>query len=103
MPSRQVNLDGIGFVTIAKRHGNTNLRLSIKPDRKVSLSMPYWTPYLVGERFIKSREDWIKQQLLQIPESLLLSGDLIGKNHRLHFVSSDSSQVKVRHTNTEIV
>lgn len=102
MASRQLFLKDVGPVTIVKRRCNNSLRLSVKADRQVQLSMPYWTPYLIGESFIRNRKDWILSQLDKIPENRLAHGDRIGKNHRLYFLPSTSKRVNVSVSSTEI-
>src|SRR5579859_4715406 len=102
MAKRQVYIQEVGLVTILKRRGNTNLRLSVKPDHQVVLSMPYWAPYKIGEQFVKSRSEWIHDQLQKIPAVSLQNGDQIGKHHHIYFQSSNTENIKVTLTNTEI-
>lgn len=102
MPKKQFYLEGVGPVIIAKRRGTSSLRLSVKPNRQVNLTMPYWTPYLAGERFLLNRRGWIKNQLAKIPDNILEHGDGIGKYHRLYFVAGNNVRITVKLTPTEI-
>ena len=103
MPKKQYRIDGVGLVTISKRRGAKNLRLSVRANGQVSLSIPYWTPYAVGEVFIKKRQGWINQQLEKMPVNPLNHGDLIGKNHRLIFLPSKNEAVVICKTPTQII
>jgi predicted metal-dependent hydrolase len=76
-------------VTIYKRRGNRNLRLSLGSNGQVRVSIPAWAPYQAGLDFANSRIDWIRHQ--QKPARLLSHGQAIGKAHHLHFVAQDSA------------
>jgi predicted metal-dependent hydrolase len=72
-------------VTIYKRRGASSLRVSIRPDGKVRVTIPTWTTYSAGIAFVKSRMDWIIEQ--QIPVTNLLQGQAVGKAHHLTFMA----------------
>lgn len=76
--------DGLA-VTVVKRRGNRNLRLSLGPNNQVKVSIPVWAPYKTGKEFARARKDWIKQH--QRPVELLKHGQTIGKSHQLRFVT----------------
>lgn len=81
MPSKQFSIAGIGDVSIIKRAGNRNLRLSIKPDGAVVVTIPSWATYNSGVRFAESRREWIVEQ--RPVKSLLEDGQPVGKYHHL--------------------
>ena len=81
MPSKQFSLAGVGEVTIIKRATNRNLRLSIKPDGAVVVTIPSWASYHSGLSFAESKRDWIMEQ---VPEkNILQDGQAVGKYHHL--------------------
>jgi predicted metal-dependent hydrolase len=84
MANKEFALDDQLTVTVYKRRGARNLRLSIAPNGKVRVTIPAWAPYKAGIDFAKSRAAWIKSQ--QKPVGLLVDGQAVGKAHRLHFV-----------------
>jgi predicted metal-dependent hydrolase len=106
MAIKQIDISGIGNVTLYKRRGNRSLRLSITSDGEVRVSMPYWLPYAAGEQFAVSKAGWIAAHRVPTPE-LLQHGQAIGKAHHLHFTASAQatritsrlklSQVEVTH------
>jgi predicted metal-dependent hydrolase len=83
MASKEFQLDDQLMVTIYKRRGSRNLRLSIAPNGKVRVTIPAWAPYKAGLDFANSRLAWIQSQ--QRPVNLLSDGQQIGKAHRLSF------------------
>lgn len=85
MAQRQVYIDGIGEVTLAKRRGTRSLRLSINATGRVRIGLPLWVPYSTGINFAKSRRDWINEQQVFNQHAQLRSGMKIGKAHTLYF------------------
>ncbi|MDB5176034.1 MAG: hypothetical protein JWM81_892 [Candidatus Saccharibacteria bacterium] len=84
MPAKQFSLDDNLVVTISKRKSSRNLRLSIKPDGAVHVSIPLWATYRSGVAFARSRQEWIMAK--RVPQGYLIDGQIIGRSHRLHFV-----------------
>src|SRR4051812_42619434 len=72
-------------VTIYKRRGAGSLRLTIRPDGKVRVTIPMWAPYKAGLDFVRSRMDWIHSQ--HTPAASLLQGQAVGKAHHLIFMA----------------
>lgn len=87
MSSKIVKIEGIGFVTLVKKRGNTNIRLSFDRKGAVRVSQPYWLPYQAGIEFAKQRKIWIETHR---PErsSVLSHNDRIGKAHRIQFTAN---------------
>lgn len=85
MAQRQVYINGIGEVVLAKRRGTHSLRLSVNAAGRVRVGMPYWLPYSKAINFAKSRQDWINEQQVLNQHALLRDGMKIGKAHTLYF------------------
>jgi predicted metal-dependent hydrolase len=49
----------IGAISIKKKIGNRNIRITVHPIRGVNVSIPWLTRYSSAERFIFEREEWI--------------------------------------------
>lgn len=77
-------------VKIYKHKSSRSLRLSISSKGEVRVSIPYWTPYLVGLQFAKSRAAWIESQ--QKPTLILNSGQAVGKAHHLSLLPSTAAK-----------
>jgi predicted metal-dependent hydrolase len=101
--SKQIDLPEIGLVTLQKRRGNSNLRLSFSRDGNVRVSLPYWVPYQAGIEFVRQRSSWINKHRPDTPNHLQHQ-DRIGKAHRLIF-QLDTSKLKptVRTAKNQIV
>src|SRR3990167_2104620 len=93
MAQKLAYIDGIGDVTLAKRRGTRNLRLSINPSGRIRVGLPYWLPYKAATAFAKSRRDWIAEQQVLNQHALLRHGLKIGKAHRLYFNQEPDAQV----------
>jgi predicted metal-dependent hydrolase len=74
---REIILSG-GIVCYARKYRRArNMRIIIRKDGSVRLSLPFFVPYRVGEIFLRSRETWIKERLATLPDEpddLLLRG-----------------------------
>lgn len=86
MPNKRFTLDDGLPVSIYKRRGNRNLRLTVNHEGEVRVSIPAWAPYRTGLEFARSRRDWISSQ--RRPAALLRDGQPVGKAHHLHFRAS---------------
>lgn len=102
MANKTAFIPGIGDITLAKRRGNTNIRLSFGRDGTVRVSLPHWLPYQAGIEFAKARHNWITSHR-PVGNPLLKEGDRIGKAHRLTFVADGSlAKATVRTTQLKI-
>jgi len=95
MAIRVVFIEGIGQITLAKRRGTRNLRLSINANGRVRVGLPYWIPYKTAINFAKSRRDWITEQQILNEQAVLRSGVRVGKAHTLYFYM-DPTQKNIR-------
>lgn len=96
MAQRTVLIPGIGEVTLAKRRGSSHIRLSVTAEGRIRIGLPHWTPYAAGIAFAKSRQEWITAQLNKHAQIILKEGDLIGKAHRLHFMSTKQLEPRIK-------
>ncbi len=64
--------------SVRRRRGARGLRLVVKSDGEVVLTMPHSYPLIVGQRFVARKQAWIvetRQQILKRPRPLLSQGD----------------------------
>ena len=85
--------DDIGNVSIYKNKKSRSLKLSIKSDGQLRLTMPVWVPYSTGVNFIQKNKKWISEHKLS-PQKALSDQQKIGKEHRIIFIDSDSKVVR---------
>ena len=101
MAGKDFALENGTTVTIFKRRGSRNLRLSIAPHGKVRVTIPAWAPYRTGLEFARSKQDWIAAQ--QKPAEVLKDGQAIGKAHHLRFVPQADNVISTRLSKTEVL
>jgi predicted metal-dependent hydrolase len=100
---KQFSVPDIGEVHVYKRSGVRNLRLSIRSDGSIRVTIPAWAPYVSGVNFVQSKADWIKKHAVQ-PAGMFVHGQAIGKSHRLVLVPSVKvSKPATRVKNTEVI
>ncbi len=98
---KHVVIDGIDVpILFAKRKGTRIIRLSMKSDGTIRVSVPYGVPELLAKRFIMQKRDWILEHIK--PKTLLSDGQHIGKNHTLSVVEGTSTRSHSKITDTEI-
>jgi len=103
MAFKQFHVDSIGQITVYKRRGARSLRLSIRHDGSLRVTVPPWMPYAAGVEFARSRQSWIAEHAVPAAEAIA-EGQLIGKSHRVHFKrSAEASRTTTRLKGTEII
>jgi len=103
MATKKITIPDIGEVTLVKRAGSRNLRLSVTASG-IRVSMPPWTPFSAGHAFALSHTAWIQNELSGQSYPLLESGQKIGKLHYLRFEHVLNGQPTTgRVTATEII
>lgn len=103
MAFKQFHVDSIGQITVYKRRGARSLRLSIRHDGSLRVTVPPWMPYAAGVEFARSRSTWILEHAVPASEAMA-EGQLVGKSHRVHFQSSGAaSKPATRVKPTEII
>lgn len=103
MSQKRITLPEIGEVTLQKRKGARNIRLTVGHDGALRVSMPPWSPYKVAEAFILSKSAWIQQHQINKKQPVLLPDYRIGKAHRIRFIHEHRTTVMCRVTSTELV
>jgi len=103
MAVKKFDLPDIGTVHVYKRAGARNLRLTIRSDGTVRVTIPAWSPYAAGTSFARSRADWIRRHAGG-PKASLVDGQAIGKSHRLKLVPTHGiSKPRSRIGQTEVL
>lgn len=96
-----INVEGIEQpIVLARRKGTKNLKISIKGDGQVRVSVPYGVPEMFAKRFVREKADWIIQH--QKPQNLIRNGAHIGKNHILTILTTDAGRHSTKITATAI-
>jgi predicted metal-dependent hydrolase len=92
---KSIYVDSLGHhVILARRKGTRNMRISIKSDGTVRLSIPYGLSEERAHKFLVEKSDWISKHAK--PKVLIQNGAHIGKSHVIYFENSDIQTVKTR-------
>ncbi len=62
MPNQVVQFEHIGIVTFSRNRRSKNIKLSVKPDKSVLVSFPYYASKKEVVQFLHKNQDWIRQQ-----------------------------------------
>ncbi|HWT55473.1 MAG TPA: SprT-like domain-containing protein [Candidatus Microsaccharimonas sp.] len=87
MAFKQFEVEGIGPVFVYKRAGVRSLRMTIRSDNTVRVTIPAWSPYTAGVKFAQSKVDWIAKHKGH-DAAPLAHEQSIGKAHRLKLIPS---------------
>ena len=88
-------------VIIARRRGTRSLRLTLRGDGTIRLSVPYGVSDAQAQKFIRDKADWIKSH--HTPSITLHEGAHIGKSWRLHFEQTAGDTTKTRLAKNTII
>ncbi len=66
--SKIIDFEGIGEVSLRKYKGCKNLRIAVKHDGAVRVSLPYWVTWQAAIDFLREKYDWILNQKARITE-----------------------------------
>jgi len=64
--SKSVHIEQVGDVTLSVNERSTRIRLSIKSDGEIVVSMPPSAPARDAIRFVESKADWIRKHKLKL-------------------------------------
>jgi len=107
MSVKQVFIENIGEVTINKNRQATRFRITIRPDGKVRVTIPWIASFQSGEKFIAEHLQWIsqtKEKLAKKPftPKLIQPGHLFStRNYHYHVSSTDVPRFKIRYIEKE--
>ncbi|MCA9324038.1 M48 family metallopeptidase [Candidatus Saccharibacteria bacterium] len=98
---KSVYIDGIGHpIIIARRKGTRSLRLSIKTDGTLRVTVPYGVPEFMAKKFVTDKREWIEKHLK--PQTVVRANTHIGKNHQLIIKNGTGTRPSSRVSDTEI-
>lgn len=107
MNCKQINIGGIGPVTISKNRLAKRLKISVRPDGTIRASIPWYTSFQNGEKFLTENIQWIAQTRDKLAKKqcvpkLLQPGHLFStRNFRYEMHPADVNRLKIRYTENE--
>lgn len=100
MSVKKVEVAGIGPVSMFKRKGAKNIRLSVAHNGEVKVMLPSWAPYGAGITFLSKHIDWINEQ--RPVQKLIPQGYPVGKAHHIHYDRSSGTSITTRVTSNQV-
>ena len=99
---KQIDIAGLEQpVILARRKGVKHLRISIKNDGVVRVSVPYGVPEFIAKQFVLKKTDWINQHVK--PSAQMYDKLHVGKHHRLIVDSTSSRRSHTKISSNEII
>jgi predicted metal-dependent hydrolase len=98
---KSIYVDSIGTeVIISRRRGTRSLRLAVRSDGTIKITVPYTVSEKQAIKFLEQKSDWIAKHHKK--PTLLEHGAHIGKSHMLYFDVSDTDKIRTRLTANKI-
>jgi len=72
MSTKYVNIEHVGLVSFTINERSRRIRLSVKSDSEIVVSMPPSVLYRDAIRFVESKADWIRKHQTKIQAGLTL-------------------------------
>mgnify|MGYP000908321937 CR=1 FL=1 len=92
---KQIHVDGLNLpIILARRKGTRSIRIAIKSDGTIRLSVPYMVSERQAPKFLESKTDWIQKHHKK--PVILRPDDHIGKSNRIVFENVGSNDIKTR-------
>jgi len=97
MPRKVVQIKNIGTVTFSQNNRSKNIKISVKPDKSVLVSFPFYISGKEALSFVTKNADWISLQQQKIgkktnnPEE---GKQILTKNHKVVFLKAEDSRAE---------
>ena len=107
MSTKQIHIKEVGIVTIHKNRQATRLKITVKPDGIVRVTIPWMASFATGEKFLSEHLQWIAQTKEKLAKKksapkLIMPGLLFStRNYHYHVISIDVPRFKIRYVEKE--
>ena len=105
MPVKVVQFKHIGKVTFNKNRRSKNIKISVKPDKSVLVSYPFYVRIHEAADFVLKNEEWIyRQQQKQSSRRITFNEnqEIETKLHLVTLLKGDSYSAKIKNKNAHI-
>jgi predicted metal-dependent hydrolase len=96
MSNKVVQLNRVGTVTFSRNRRSKNIKISVKPDKTVLVSFPFYVSGKEALAFVQKNEDWItlQQQKFELRKNRIEAGsELKTKLHTLTFLQGEKNKI----------
>ncbi len=104
MTAKVVQFNQIGAVTFVKNRRSKNIKISVKPDRSVRVSFPFYVSVSEASQFVMKNIDWIsgQKQKFDIESSKIEVGQFQTKLHTVQITEAADNKTKINKDFIEI-
>jgi predicted metal-dependent hydrolase len=88
-------------IVISRRKGTRSIRISVKSDGRIQLSIPYSVSERQAVKFLEQKSEWIDKH--HKPQHILENGMHIGKSNKIVILKASAEKIKTRLKTNEIV
>ena len=107
MPFKEVFVENLGEVTISRNRQSVRFKISVRPDGKVRVTIPWLASFVSGEKFLTQHLQWIadtreKMAKKPVASNTIQPGHLLStRNYHYHICSADTPQLRIRYVREE--
>jgi hypothetical protein len=104
MTAKVVQFKQIGEVTFVKNRRSKNIKISVKPDRSVRVSFPFYVTSSQASKFVLKNVEWInkQQKKFETKNSLIEVGQFQTKLHTVQISESTENKTIINGNFIEI-
>jgi len=106
MSSQVVQLKHIGDVTLSQNRRSKNIKVSVKANKSVLVSFPFYVSSNEALAFVAKNEDWIKRQQNKMEErktKVEPDSEIQTKLHTVKFIKGEEYKVRKKENQIEII
>ena len=106
MANKVVQLNKIGTVTFSKNKRSKNIKISVKPDKTVLVSFPFFISTKEVVSFVMKNKEWISQQQLKFESKKYGFKDgsvLKTKLHEIQFIKGFENKFNINESKIELI
>lgn len=106
MASQVVQLKHIGIVTFSQNRRSKNIKVSVKADKSVLVSFPFYISGKEALAFVNKNEKWIREQQGKMNLRLTKiqpNSELKTKLHTIRFIQGTETKVKINGSEIQIM
>jgi len=105
MPGKVVQFKNIGVVTFSKNRRSKNIKISVKPDKSVLVSFPFYCSSKEVLSFVQNNEEWIWQQQQKMESrrnKFDVNSEIKTKLHRIKFILGENYNIETKKDTIQI-
>ncbi|MBT3385152.1 MAG: M48 family metallopeptidase [Prolixibacteraceae bacterium] len=105
MAIKVVQFKNIGIVTFSQNRRSKNIKISVKPDKSVLVSFPFYVSLKKVAKFVDKNEQWIRSQQEKYNEQKFMFEDgfvLKTKLYSITFIAGEKNKAEIKDSLIEI-